>query len=358
MLNAYALKPAGPSRVADPHLPKDDRVGWIDLLSPTNEEEKAAEAFLGVAIPTQEEALEIEFSSRFYNDEGGQYLTISIVAGYDAGEPILTPLTFVFSSHRLATVRYADFAALRQFLARLPKLGDACKDPAGVFVTLVEAVIDRLADIVEKTGMEVDRINKEIFRRGAKPKAAGGKRRERQLEGFLKDIGYQNDIVSKIRESLASIERMLQYIASVGLQPARLGPTANSDVDTPADAPSSGGNGKKKKGEKPKIDPATLKLMARDVRSLTDHLSFLSTRATFLLDATLGLISVQQNEVIRVFTAVATILLPPTLIGTLYGMNFTHMPELDWTFGYPLALLAMAASALVPYLILKWRGWF
>ncbi len=98
--------------------------------------------------------------------------------------------------------------------------------------------------------------------------------------------------------------------------------------------------------------------MARDVRSLTDHLSFLSTRATFLLEATLGLISVQQNEVIRIFTAVATVLLPPTLIGTLYGMNFTHMPELDWVYGYPLAIIVMVASAWIPYALLKRRGWF
>ncbi|MGD9740794.1 MAG: magnesium transporter CorA family protein [Bauldia sp.] len=361
MLNAYAMSPSGPRKVENPHLPDDQRIGWIDLLTPTSEEDKAAEAFLGVSIPTQEEASEIEFSSRFYNEDSGQYLTISIVAGYDAGEPFLTPLTFVFSRHRLATVRYAEFAALRQFLARLPKIGDACRDPAGVFVTLVEAVIDRVADIVEKTGVEIDRLNKEIFARGARPKAAGGKRRERQLEGFLKDVGYQNDIVSKTRESLASIERMLQFISAFGLLPPRLGETPINAAPPPEPPlpPPQPANGKKKdKPEKPKIDPGTLKLMARDVRSLTDHLSFLSTRATFLLEATLGLISVQQNEVIRIFTAVATVLLPPTLIGTLYGMNFTYMPELDWTFGYPLAILVMVASAVVPFLILKKRGWF
>lgn len=350
MLNAYVLTQMGPRPVADARLPDDDRIGWIDLLEPTPEEDRLAEAFLGVSIPTQEEAQEIEFSSRFYNEDGGQYLTVSIVAGYDAGEPILTPLSFVFSRGRIATVRYAEFAALRQFLARLAKLGEACSEPAGVFVSLVEAIIDRLADIVEKTGVEIDRLNKEIFRRGARPRVSGGKRRERQLEQFLGEVGYQNDIVSKIRESLASIERMLQYVGAVGLQPAK-----PDEALAPQAAPAAA---KKAKGEKPKIDAATFKLMARDVRSLTDHLSFLSNRATFLLEATLGLISVQQNEVIRVLTVAATILLPPTLIGTVYGMNFVHMPELDWWFGYPLALLVMGASALVPYLILKRRGWF
>lgn len=339
MLNAYSLLPTGPRHIPGPDMEEDGRIGWIDLVNPTQEEDRLAERFLGVAIPTREEAQEIEFSSRFYHDGDAQYLTLSIVAGIDAEEPILTPLSFVLSNGKLATVRYADFAALRQFIARLPKIGDTCTDSAGVMVGLIEAVIDRIADIIEKTGAEIDRLNKDIFRRGSRPKASGGKKRERQLELFLGEIGYQNDVVSKTRESLASIERMLQFVSATGIA----GEAKGAGPSTAA---------------RPKVDAGRYKLMARDVRSLTDHLSFLSNRSTFLLEATLGLISVQQNEVIRVLTVAATILLPPTLIGTVYGMNFDNMPELHWTIGYPLAVLLMGVSALLPYLILKKRGWF
>ena len=330
MLMAYALTPAGPQPLSDVTAADEDgRVGWIDLLAPTPEEDKAAERFLGASIPTREEAQEIEFSSRFYTEDGVLFLSVSIIAGVDARKPMLTPLTFAISkSQRLATVRYDDFAAFRQFLARSTKSGSGCNDANGVTLTLIDAIIDRIADVIERTGSEIDRLNREIFGREGR-KTGQGKRRERRLESYLGQIGVQNDIVSKTRESLASVERMLQFLSA-----STIGPPAN-------------------KGE-----AGQLKQMSRDVRSLTDHLSFLSNRATFLLDATLGLISVQQNDVIRIFTVVATILLPPTLIGTIYGMNFIHMPELDWVFGYPLAIGVMVASALVPYFILKGRGWF
>jgi magnesium transporter len=331
MLMAYSLTPNGPVALPSVPVPHDDpRASWIDLVRPTPEEDRIAEEFLGVSIPTQEEAAEIEFSSRFYAEESGQFLTVSVVAGVDAGAPVLTPLTFVLSRNRLATVRYEDFAAFRQFLVRSTKVGDACTEPVGVVVTLLESIIDRIADVIERTGSEIDKLNREIFTRDSRGRIASSKRRERKLEGYLVRIGFQNDIVSKSRESLVSIERMLQYVTA-----GSFGQPIIRKTDSPV-----------------------LKLMARDVRSLTDHLSFLSNRAIFLLDATLGLISVQQNEVISVLTVAATILLPPTLIGTVYGMNFTHMPELDWTFGYPVAILVMVASALVPYLFLKRRGWF
>jgi len=166
-------------------------------------------------------------------------------------------------------------------------------------IHLTEAIIDRAADIVEKVGTDVDGINTDIF--GTRGKRRAGKAREQKLESFLSDIAYQNDIISKARESLVTIERMIQFLSSVNF--------AWTDAH----------------GERDR-----LQLMARDITSLTDHLGFLSSKTTFLLDATLGLISVEQNDVIRIFTVAATILLPPTLVGTIYGMNFVNIPELGW----------------------------
>lgn len=336
MLAAYRITDAGPETL--PALP-DRPIGgpcWIDLSNPTPEENQAAMRMLDAPMPTREEAVEIESTSRFFVDDGATYLNLAILIGVDAGTPTLTPLSFVMSNGSVATVRYADFAAFKQFHTRVTKPKSACNSAPSVVSFLTEAIIDRAADIVEKVGADIDRINNDIFKgrsgdgHGArKGEARGGRSRERRLEGFLEKIAYQNDIMSKARESLMSIERMLQYLSG-----AESGwPDRKADRDR-------------------------LNLMGRDVKSLTDQLGFLSSKTTFLLDATLGLISVEQNDVIRVLTVAATIVLPPTLIGTIYGMNFVGMPELNWSFGYPLAIGAMVVAAVVPYLILKRRGWF
>jgi magnesium transporter len=241
----------------------------------------------------------------------------------------LSPLSFVLTGNKVATVRYEDSLAFRQFLARATKTKAGRITAPGIVMHLTESIIDRAADVVEKVGAEIDRINNEVFKRDGRAKAGAGLARKRQLSEYLEAIAFQNDIVSKSREALVSIERMIQYVSG-----AEIG------------------------WHEHKADRDRLQLMALDIRSLNDQLSFLSSRATFLLEATLGLISVDQNDVIRVLTVSATILLPPTLIGTIYGMNFASMPELDWSFGYPLAIGLMIGAALIPYLILKRRGWF
>jgi len=169
----------------------------------------------------------------------------------------------------------------------------------------------------------VDRINAEIFVRDH-----GGRRRGRRLADVIADIGAQGDITAKARESLASLERLAQY-AGVALPPQY----------------AKGGH------------RARLKLIGRDIRSLEDQLTFLSSKVDFLLNASLGLISVEQNEVIRVLTVAAMVFFPPTLIGTVYGMNFSGMPELEWPFGYPLALALMIVSAVIPLIYFRRRGW-
>lgn len=323
MLKAYGIAKNGPVRLdfGPDGIPAE--TVWIDLAQPEREEDRAAEAFLGLSIPTLEEAQEIEFSSRFYQEDGGIYMTATVTAGIDEGKPELTPMTFVLGGGRLATIRYRDFRAIGQFMARAGKPGSMCTDAPGIFLGLLEAIIDRLADVVERCGAEVDRTNQEVFVR-----RAASRRRAGKLESLISEVGAQGDLVGKVRECLSSLERLLQYANAVA-----------SDV--------LGGNKNKNR----------LKLMQRDVRSLADQITFLNAKITFLLEATLGLISVQQNEVIRVLTVVATFFFPPTLIGTIYGMNFHNMPELDWWLGYPMALLIMVISVLVPFYYFRRRGW-
>ncbi len=324
MLNAYRITDgclAGLAPAEDGTIAPD--AVWLDLLRPTAVEDHIAGEFLGTSIPTREESQEIEFSSRFYTEDNAVFMTASLLVGVDKGEPKLMPFTLVVAGERIVTVRDDDFRALNQFLARATKPGGGCSTPPVVFIGLIEAIVDRTADVLERISAVVDRVNREIFVRHQ-----GSRRRDRHLADLVADIGVQGDIAAKAREVLASLERLVQF-AGVALPAAYAKGTHR----------------------------ARLKLVGRDIRSLEDQVTFLSHKIDFLLTASIGLISVEQNEVIRVLTVAATVFFPPTLIGTIYGMNFRWMPELAWPFGYPLVILLMLASALAPLYYFRRKGW-
>jgi magnesium transporter len=324
MLSAYKITERGfePRQLeSGGGVPLD--VTWVDLSQPTPAEDRTTEVFLGASIPTREESQEIEYSSRFYSEDNAVFMTASLLTGVDRGEPRLMPFTIIIAGDRMATVRYADFHAMSQFMARAGKpIGGGATTPA-LFMSLIESVVDRSADVLERISAVVDRINRDIF---ASDKESH--RRDRELAAIISEIGVQGDLAAKVRESLASLERLVQY-AGLAL------PAAYSK-----------GNNR-----------ARLKLVGRDIRSLEDHVTFLNNKINFLLDASLGLITVEQNEVIRVLTVAAMVFFPPTLLGTIWGMNFTFMPELSWPVGYPLAIIAILASMAAPYLYFRRRGW-
>lgn len=188
---------------------------------------------------------------------------------------------------------------------------------------LLDAVIDRNADIRERIGTEVDQVSRKVFEQR---RSRGGS--SRVYQGILFTLGRKGDLTSKVRESLVSIGRLVLFLAHED-ETARW----------------------------PKELRAQLKTMQRDVQSLSDHTTFLTNSITFLLDAMLGLVSIEQNNIIKLFSVVAVVLMPPTLVGTVYGMNFKNIPELDWAFGYPIALIAMIVSAILPYLYFRWKKW-
>ena len=325
MIVAYKLTEKGPGPLPiEPGGPVPPEADWVDLYQPTAEEDRAVEAWLGASMPTREEAQEIEFSSRFYSEDGAVYMTASLLTGVDIDKPVLSPFTIVVAGDRLATLRYDDLRAFRQFLARSMKPGSGCLTTPAVFLGLIEAVVDRMADVIERISADVDRINHNVFAAGHRK----ARQRANRLEILIGQIGVQGDLAAKARESLSSIERLIQF-AGLAL-PAAFAKGANR---------------------------ARLKLAARDTRSLEDNITFLSNKVNFLLDATLGLISVQQNDVIRILTVATGIFFPPTLIATIYGMNFRFMPELDWHIGYPVAIGIMILSAIVPFIYFKRRGW-
>ena len=300
---------------------------WIDVLSPTAAEDAEVEKLLGISLPTREEMGKLEVSSRLYQEDGAEFMTLTAVVRIGMEEPETTPLTFVLKGNTLVTLRYGEPTAFVNYLARARKPNSGhCASGEQIMMGLIEALCDRLADVLEKVGHDIDGVSHAVFRR--KP----GKKRQsnaQDLQAIIVKIGRHGDLLNKLRESLLSINRVLTY---------------HTALESKASAES-------------KDARIRSKALSRDVGALTDQATFLSNKVNFLLDATLGLINLQQNQIIKIFSVAAVVFLPPTLVASIYGMNFQHMPELKWELGYLWALGLMAGSALLPYYFFKRKGW-
>ena len=308
---------------------------WVDILRPDKDEETAVERALGIDVPTIEEMSEIEVSSRLYTEDGGTFMTAMMLSHTDGDNVILSPITFILKGELLVTVRYAEPRSIDAFIARCQK--GAAYTADGVVTGLLEGLIERIGDVLERTGHELDDLSDNIFAIPA-PQVAGAsvpaiptkseKRRPRNFQSVLEQIGRKGDLLSKVRESLVSFQRLLTFGTEIA---------------------ASRKPGKEYEGR--------IRTLSRDVQSLSDHTTFLTQKINFLLDATLGMINIEQTGIIKIFSVAAVVFLPPTLIASIYGMNFTHMPELSWPYGYPMAIGLMILSAIVPYQFFKWRGW-
>ena len=293
---------------------------WVDLLHPTREEELWLEDILGIDIPTREEMQAIETSSRLYRVDGGHVMTATVITNTDAAQPESAAISFVLTPRVLVTVRYADPRPFVRFSVQAQRSPEVICNPQEAFTRLVDAVVDRAADILEAVGEALGRQSREIFA------PAGGHRTE-ALKAQLKELGRQGDIVSKVRESLVSLSRLVAFAR--GIDHLRQEPESFDRLAT----------------------------LEGDISALSDHVDFLSDKVTFLLDAMLGMISIEQNALIKLFSVVAVMFLPPTLIASVYGMNFEHMPEVDWAFAYPAVLVIMLVSMVLPYVFFRRKGW-
>ena len=300
--------------LADGWRPPQDAV-WIDLLNATREEELAVEAALGLELPTADEMAKLEPSSRLYQEAGATFMTATLLSHVDEG-PKTSPVTFVLAKGLMVTIRYDELRAFSVFAARAPSQGLASGTSA--LLGLLDAVVQRLAEVLDSQGDSVEAASAAIFNR---PES-------KRFEGLLTDLARAQSVTSMTRTSLVSLARLLSF--------AGLAQEITTDPDC----------------------AAHLKSLQSDVQSLTEHASFESSHISFLLDAALGLINIDQNGIIKIFSVMAVIFMPPTLVASVYGMNFHHMPELNWPFGYPLALGLMVISALLPVLWFRKRGWF
>jgi magnesium transporter len=324
MITAYAAKSARLDRMdlTDRHLAE---ALWIDLEAPTDAEEDAVEAALGIDIPTREDMQEIEVSSRIYREGGVLFLTAQVIASPEAREAEIGPVTFAVLPDRLVTVHYHHPGSLRYFADWAARHDTVLESGLDATLGLLEAIVDRLADILEGEARQHELLSKAIF---AAHRPSG---KAETLQAVLQRIGRAEAMNSRVNESLATILRLLTYL------------TATPEA---ADGPC----------VQARQMPVALAQL-QDLKSLREVAQAQADKVRFLLDATLGVINIRQSDVIKIFSVVAFVFLPPTLIASIYGMNFKHMPELDWPWGYPMALGMMVVSALVPYLLFKWKKW-
>jgi magnesium transporter len=288
---------------------------WIDLLKPSRAEELAVEAALGLQLPTVEEMQALEPSSRLYQECGGTFMTATLLARSHEETPHGTPVTFVLTKGLLVTLRYEELRAFSVFSERAPE--GEFGSGASTLLGLLDAIVERLSKTLEDMGEKVELASTAIFRR-----PPGG-----NFRPLLTDLAQAQSVTSITRKSLVSLARTLGY--------ASLAAEISADPEC----------------------KAHLETLQRDVQSLTEHAGYQSSHIAFLLDAALGLINIEQNGIIKFFSVVAVVFMPPTLIASIYGMNFDVLPELHWAAGYPMALVMMVIAAALPVLWFKKRGW-
>lgn len=310
---------------------------WIDLLTPTYEELDRVGNIVKLEMPSRDDMREIESTSRLYTEDGARFMTTTVLSRVDTENPEPAEITFILLDKRIITIRHTDSYSFRVFsLQLLNKHKQSTRDQ--VFLGLLETIVDRQADVLERFGAEMDRISKVVFAdrvRAEKPAATDRKvprelreEKEETLRQVIIDLGRTGDLISRQRDCLVNLSRLLSY-------------AGQEDIDSGA----------------PSGLYIRLRPLSRDVTSLTEYASFLSNKVNFMLDATLGLINIEQNQIVKIFTVAAVIFMPPTLIASVYGMNFKNMPELEQPYGYPLAITLMIVSVILPLTYFRRKRW-
>jgi magnesium transporter len=308
---------------ADDELLNAPNVVWIDLFNPTPEEERTVSKVLGVEVPTREDMEEIEQSSRLYVQDHAAFMTATLPSATDGDDLQLSPVTFLLTRNSLVTIRYHAPRPFKSVPVHANRGAIECVDGAFVLVALLEAQIDRLADVLERANGDCGQISRVVFQKpGAQP------RRSADLQRILESIGLKGDLTSNIVECLMSLERLFGFLADVGER-------YTSDTGL----------------------LARIHTLGHDCNSLIDYANSLTQKIGFLLDATLGLINIEQSAITKIFSVAAVVFLPPTLIASIYGMNFRHMPELEYRWAYPGVLAVMGSLAAGMLWFFRRKNW-
>nr|WP_168724947.1 magnesium transporter CorA family protein [Rhizobium laguerreae] len=302
-------------------FPED--VVWIDMIEPTRDEELYVEKVLGIEVPTRDDLKDIEPSARLYVENDAVFMTASLLWKADTDVPTLTDVAFILAGNRLVTIRYAHPKSFALFIAALHRLPENWRSGAALLAKLLETIVDRTAEILEISISRIDILSTHVFG----DRARKVRKPSNYLEEKLRDIAGHHRMISKVRDSLGSLARLLTFFHTT--------PAIQQDREA----------------------KELCRTVSRDVQSLSEHASFVAANITFLLDASLGLINIEQNSIIKIFSIASVVFLPPTLVASIYGMNFQVMPELTWVAGYPYSLALMVISAVIPFFFFRWKGW-
>ena len=299
---------------------------WVDLFQPTEEERQRVAAQYKIDVPSRDLLNEIESSSRLFNREEFVCVSMPLISPRDSTDPVPPPLGFVLTPKVLVTIRFSDVHGIAQVASSF-KNGTPPSSSIHAFVSILEVMVDHGADLLEGLSRDVAGISRRSFRQYAKAPTHVA-RSSKTLRATLVEVGSAGEHLSEVRDTLLGLQRIASFVSEAA------------------------------RAWFPKDAYARLQTIRRDVLSLSDFETHLSNKVQFLLDAILGFINTEQNEIFKVLTIASVVGIPPTLIASMYGMNFRNMPELSWSWGYEYGLLLIAISTVLPIVWFKSRGWW
>ncbi|HKJ94822.1 MAG TPA: magnesium/cobalt transporter CorA [Gammaproteobacteria bacterium] len=314
MLHAFGLENEILRSIPEPQdTTQLRRALWIDMVDPTDEERTQVEALYKQDLPDVEDVEEIEASARYYEDQDGLHVHSLFLQDID-GKAVSSTVAFIVSGHRLITLHEHNLSVFRLLRLRARREHDLAEDEISLLLGLFETKVENLADRLERVHTELEKVSSFVLAES-----------NVDLEDAIDELTRQEDMNGKIRLCLMDTQRALTFM----LRRGRLNAENREWV----------------------------REILRDVDSLLPHNTFLFEKVNFLMDAAMGFINIEQNQIIKMFSIAAVVFLPPTLVASIYGMNFQFMPELHWTLGYPMALLLMIASGVAPYFYFKRKDW-
>jgi magnesium transporter len=305
--------------------PSDDNPVWIDLFNPTKEEIDKACTDHRLYIPPREQLEEIEFSSRLQYEDRVFTLSVPVTPHYQGEEDATSPLGFVLTKDILVTIRFTRLHTFEAISERVKRRQRSAPD---IFLVILEAVVDYNADRLEELRNEAKEISKRIFHKEMQRARRNVTRTNRMLREVLVELGDMGERLSHVRETLLVLQRAVPFVTEHG-----------------------------ESWMEPKVK-ARLKVAGNDVVSLNDYEVHLTDKIQFLLDAALGFINTEQNDLFKVLTIASVLGIPPTFFASMYGMNFHNMPEYSWVYGYQWGLGLIILSTVIPIIWFKVRGWW
>ena len=298
---------------------------WIDLENATPQEIDRVQQATGLTVPSEAEVSEIETSSRLASRGGALYLSMPLVQVADDGAGSVSA-GFVLCPDRLITVRFAPSRIIDTYSQRMPRGAGSPESGAHIFVELMEAMVDRQADVLEQVRTDLDTISHAVFAMGVNQEG-GRKAEDAILRRSLGQIGRLGDLISHIRDTQVGAARIAPYVETMAADWL------------------------------PKALVPRLATLRQDIASVSEFDTYLNDKLQFLLDAVLGFINIAQNNVMKVMAIASVVGIPPVLIAGIYGMNFKNIPEYDWAWGYAWGWGLIILTTLIPLGVFRWRKW-